>query len=52
VSTEAASVLDGPTTLGEPFRPAFEGPQADAVLREASAFEELADGFIHHREGD
>src|SRR5215207_3192992 len=28
VPTEAAGVLHRPTTLGEPFRPALEGPQA------------------------
>jgi len=52
VSTEAASVLDGPTTLGEPFRPAFESSQAGAVLQEGSTLEELAGNFVHHRGGD
>ena len=42
MTTEASGVLYGPTTLGEPPRPAFEGPQADAVLREAGTLEELA----------
>ncbi len=49
---KAASVLHRPTTLGEPARPAFEGPQAGAVLQEASTLEELADGFVDHRDGD
>src|SRR5215203_1484008 len=50
--TETAGVLHSPTALGEPFRPAFEGPQACAVLREASTLEELAFGFVDHRHSD
>src|SRR5829696_5699698 len=50
--TETAGVLHRPTALGEPFRPAFEGPQACAVLREASTLEELAFGFVDHRHSD
>ena len=49
---EAAGVLHRPTALGEPFRPAFEGPQAGAVLWEGSTLDELADGFVDHRDGD
>jgi hypothetical protein len=37
--------------LGEPFRPALEGPQAGAVLREAGTLEELARGFVYRRYG-
>ena len=37
--TEAAGGLHRPTTLGEPLRPAFEGPQAGAVVQEASTLE-------------
>src|SRR5215208_5997367 len=47
--TETAGVLHSPTALGEPFRPAFEGPQACAVLREASTLDELAASFVDHR---
>src|SRR5215217_7263315 len=50
--TETAGVLHSPTALGEPFRPAFEGPQACAVLREASTLDELAASFVDHRAGD
>ena len=52
MTTEAAGVLHRPTALGVPFRPAFEGPQADAVLREAGALEELARGFVDRGDGD
>jgi len=52
VPTEAASVLHRPTTLGEPFRPTFEGPQAGAVLWEGSTLDELADYFVDHRDDD
>jgi hypothetical protein len=38
-------------TLGVPLRPAFEGSQAGAVLREGSALDEPAD-FVDHRDGD
>ncbi len=38
--------------LGEPLRPALEGPQAGALLRERSAFEELAGGFVDSGYGD
>jgi hypothetical protein len=37
--TETAGVLHRPTTLAKPFRPAFEGPQAGAVVQEASTLE-------------
>src|SRR5215210_4978849 len=50
--TETASVLHRPTALGEPFRPALEGPQPCAVLREASTLEELAASFVDRRDGD
>jgi hypothetical protein len=50
--TEAASVLHRPTALGVPLRPAFEGPQAGAVLQEASTLDELAQGFVYHRDGE
>jgi hypothetical protein len=52
VSTEATSILHRPTTLGESFRPTFEGPQTGAVVREGSALNKLADDFVHSREGD
>jgi hypothetical protein len=52
VPTEPARVLYGPTTLGEPLRPALEAPQAGAVLREASTLDELAFGFVDRRYGD
>jgi len=39
-------------TLGEPLRPAFEGLQAGAVLRETRAFDELACGFVDSGDGD
>jgi hypothetical protein len=39
-------------TLGEPFCPAFEDPQAGAVLREASTLDELASDFVHHCDGE
>jgi hypothetical protein len=39
-------------TLGEPLRPALEGSQAGAVLREGSTLEELAFGFVDRRYGD
>jgi hypothetical protein len=42
MTTEAAGVLHRPTTLGELLSPAFEGPQAGSVLREAGTLEELA----------
>ena len=41
-----------PNDARESFRPAFEGPQAGAVLREASTLDKLADGFVDHRDGD
>src|SRR5215208_7590478 len=49
---EAASVLYGPTTLAEPFRPSFEGSQAGAVLREVGTLEELAFGFVERSHGN
>src|SRR5215217_6321542 len=52
VPTEAAGVLHRPPPLGEPFGPAFEGPQAGAALREASTLEELAFGFVDCRYGE
>src|SRR5215208_1411253 len=52
MTTEAAGVLYRPTALGEPFRPALESSQAGAVLQEASTLEELAHGFVNHRDGD
>jgi hypothetical protein len=52
VPTEATGVLHSPTALGEPFRPAFEAPQAGAVLREASTLDELAFGFGDRSDGD
>jgi hypothetical protein len=52
VATEAAGVLHRPTTLGEPLRPAFEGLQAGAVLRETRALDELARGFVDSGDGD
>jgi hypothetical protein len=52
VTTEAAGVLHRPTTLGEPLRPALEGSQAGAVLREGGTLDELADDFVDHRDGD
>ena len=48
---EPAGVLHCPSTLGEPSRPSIEGPQACAVLREASTLEELACGFIDRGDG-
>jgi hypothetical protein len=51
VPTESAGVLYGPTALGEPLRPAFEGSQAGAILREASTLEELAFGFVDRGDG-
>jgi hypothetical protein len=38
--------------LGEAPCPAFEGSQAGAVLRKASTLDELAYGFVDHRDGD
>jgi len=52
VFAETSGVLHRPTTLAKPFRPAFEGSQAGAVLREGSTLNELADDFVHHRDGD
>src|SRR5829696_6303982 len=52
VPTETAGVLYGPTALGGPFRPAFEGSQASAVLGEAGVIEELACGFVDRGDGD
>ena len=52
MTAEAAGVLYGPTTLWEPFRPAFEEPQARAVLREGSTLEELACGFVDSSDCD
>jgi hypothetical protein len=51
VPTEPADVLHRPTTLGEALRPAFEAPQAGAVLREAGTLEELACGFVDRSDG-
>jgi hypothetical protein len=42
MTTEAAGVLYRPTALGELLSPAFEEPQAGAMLREAGTIEELA----------
>jgi hypothetical protein len=50
--TKAAGVLHCPTVFGEPLRPALEGSQAGAVLRERSAFEELAGGFVDSGDSD
>jgi hypothetical protein len=46
--TEVAGVLHRPTPLGEPFRPAFEGPKALAVMREGSTLEELTSAIGVH----
>src|SRR5215212_9065389 len=51
MATEPAGVLYRPTPLGEPLRPALEGPQAGAILRKASTLEELACVFLDHRDG-
>jgi hypothetical protein len=40
-----------PNDAREPSRPAFNGLQASAVLREASSLEELAFGFVDSRYG-
>jgi hypothetical protein len=39
-------------TLGETFRPAFEGSQAVVVLPEGGTFEEPARRFVDSRDGD
>src|SRR5918994_1750792 len=51
VPTHASGVLHRPTTFGEPLRPAFEAPQAGAILREGSTLEELACGFVYGSDG-
>jgi len=38
-------------TLAKPFGPALEGSQAGAILWEGSTFDELACGFVDHRDG-
>ena len=51
MTTGPAGVLHRPTALGEPSRPALEGPKAGAVLREGSTLEELACGFVDRGDG-
>jgi hypothetical protein len=51
VPAEAAGILYRPTTLGEPFRPALEGSQAGAVLREGRTLDELAYGLVDRGDG-
>jgi hypothetical protein len=50
--TKASGVLHRPTPLVVALRPAFEGHQAGAILREGGMLDELADGFVDHRDGD
>src|SRR5829696_1832678 len=50
--TEATGVLHRPTTLGEPFRPALEGSQTGAALREGRTLEEFAGGLVDRGDGD
>jgi hypothetical protein len=49
--TDTSGVLHRPTALRESFRPAFDGPQPCAVLREASTLDELTASFVDRRYG-
>jgi hypothetical protein len=51
VTTEPAGVLHRPTTFREPLSPAFEAPQAGAVLREAGMLDEFVFGFVDRSDG-